>query len=93
MIPLNEALEQCIQSLIDERIGVSNNIARLKGYEETLINDARHFKRILKRRVHDIDAETRKSVIDNMVVRLIISTRNQKRTELWNNLNQKTSGQ
>ena len=90
MIPINKALEQCIQSLINERSGVSKHIERLKTYEETLINDTRHFKHLLKRRV---DAESRKSAIDNWTVRLIISTRNQKRGELWNNLNQVTSGQ
>ena len=80
---INKMLEQCIQSLIDERKSVAQQIGSLKSYEETLINDARHFKRLLKRRV---DEEAHKNAVDNLAIRIIISTRNQRRAELWNKI-------
>ena len=75
-LTVNEVLEQCIDSLIIERYVVSKHLQRLRDYEETLINDKRHFKRLLKRRMDD-------NAVDNMTVRMIISTRQDKRNELW----------
>lgn len=73
---VNKVLEQCIDNLIIERYVVSKHLQRLRDYEETLINDKRHFKRLLKRRMDD-------NAVDNMTVRMIVATRQQKRNELW----------
>lgn len=73
---VNEILEQCIDNLIIERYVISKHLQRLQEYEETLINDTRHFKRLLKKR---IDA----SAVDSLTMRLIISTRQDKRNALW----------
>ena len=73
---VNKVLEQCIDNLIIERHGVSKHLRRLQEYEETLINDTRHFKHLLKRRINE-------SAIDSMSMRLIISTRQMKRNDQW----------
>ena len=84
MITMNEELEECILSLIDERNGVGKHIMHLKVYEETLINHIRYFKHLLKRRVN---AESCKNAVDNLAVRIIMATHKRKRRELWNKSN------